>query len=134
MSTQKNEIPAILGNVVGFEKATPAPAPAALPQPDQIPIIPPALTFSANSNLTFPVNDSEFHLTNVSKTESYHIVDELRIPIVDGAGGVSKFRGVALIGDNSMVLRNWFRNGKKGLLLWDYSHPLGSELGYYTRT
>jgi hypothetical protein len=102
--------------------------------PEVKPYMPQHITFAKGLVLTFPVNDHEFHMDKATKTESYQLEQEIRIPIIDTSGN-AKFQGVGFVGDNGKTLRNWFRIRKEmplKVLLWNMGNPIGFEMTIYT--
>jgi hypothetical protein len=96
-------------------------------------VIPPSTVRIEAQKLQFPVHDEQFHHNNISEIEEYTLEYDVNIPIVDSGNG-SKYQGCGInIGENYKILRNWFRSGRKGILMWDKNLPIGQELGVYTR-
>jgi hypothetical protein len=95
------------------------------------PFVPSVVLLQAGMKFVFPVNDKDFYMNNVKDVETYELDQQVTVPIID-SGDKSPYNGVALnVGTNAKTLRNWFRNKKSGILLWDKARPIGMELGIY---
>jgi len=121
-------VPAPQGTQPSAQGTQPS-AQAAAPEP---PSMPNSITIPAKVVISFPRKDEDFHLNNVTDMESYQVGDHpIVVPIIRSVPG-TKFSGISVtIGENGKVMRNWFRNDRKGILLWDISRPIGQELGVY---
>jgi hypothetical protein len=86
------------------------------------------IKFLQGLKLTFPSRDEDFGKNQAVIVETYTLDKELCIPIVGAAGKESK---ISFAGKNGIVLRNWFRLRRTGLLIWDCEKDEGSELGIY---
>ena len=100
------------------------------------PSVPSSISLAAGGTLSFPKNDEEFHLNDVIDIESFEVGSEpIIIPIIDTGKTKSAWRGAGItIGDNNKTLRDWFRDDRSGVLLWDKNMPIGQELGSYNRS
>jgi hypothetical protein len=63
--------------------------------------------------------------------DSFKLEHELSIPIIDSTG-TAKFTPMRFDNENGNILKKWLLD-RKGILLWDYSKSVGSELGIYGR-
>jgi hypothetical protein len=82
----------------------------------------------------FAIDDDELFLGS-ERSEVYTLEVPITIPVINSTGR-GKWAGSSLtIGHNLFVLRDWFRRRSAkdtaGILLFDFSNPLGEELCLY---